>query len=248
VVRNVQALSVNSSATHLAALELGAAPERLHRIPMGASENEPDLEGVADLRRKLRRAEGPLLGFVGRLVPEKGVEDLLEAVALLQVRRPDTSLVLVGDGSGRPHFEKRAKELGIGSRVTFAGAVPPRQVNDYLHCIDIFAGPSRRSPEGGVEAQGIVYAEAMLACRPVIATSSGGIADLVKQGETGILVSEFSPNQIADAVENMLTDPLRTAQMAEAGRRLAQSRYTRATSAAAFSSLYSAVLEGRSKK
>jgi phosphatidyl-myo-inositol dimannoside synthase len=248
VVRGADAVTVNSSATETVALRLGASPERLHRIPMGAAESTPDPLRVGDLRRNLRRAAGPLLGFVGRLVAEKGIDDLLESVALLQARYRDITLVLVGDGPDRPRFEKRAIELGVAGRVVFVGAVPPGQVVDYLHAIDIFVGPSRRAPNGWVEAQGVVYVEAMLARRPVVATASGGIADLVTNGETGLLVAESSPRQITTAIERLLGDPSLAARLAETGRQRAQAGYTRATSAAAFSSLYSAVPGRRSKK
>jgi phosphatidyl-myo-inositol dimannoside synthase len=248
VVRCAEAVTVNSSATEAVALKLGADPARLHRIPMGASGLLPDPAQVRDLRLRLGSVPGPLLGFVGRLVPEKGVDDILESVALLKERYPGVSLVVVGGGPDRVRLEKRAIDLGIVERVEFAGAVPPAQVTNYLHSIDMFVGPSRRSPDGWVEAQGVVYVEAMLASRPVIATSSGGIADLVRDGETGVLVDESSPRQIAAAVERLLSDPLLASRMAEAGRRLAETSYTRTASAAAFASLYATLAGSRSKK
>lgn len=248
VLAGADAVTVNSSVTEAAVHETGVHPAHLHRIPMGATAGAPDTAQVAVLRSRLSPGTGPLLGCVGRLVEEKGIGDLLHALALVHQSLPEARLMLVGDGPERGRFEALAARLGIADRVTFTGAVAPAEVGAYLRVLDVFVGPSRRSREGGVEGQGLVFAEAMLAGRPVVATSSGGIADLVVDGDTGLLVPEASPAAIAQAVLRLYRDPALAAQLASRGEARALSGYTRDASADAFSDLYARVLDRRSKK
>lgn len=248
VLAGADAITVNSSVTEAAARGVGIDIAHLHRIPMGATAAAPDATKAAALRSRLRRGSGPLVGFVGRLVTEKGIDELLRAVARLRDLLPDIRLLLVGDGPERARFEALAGELGLADEVVFAGAVSPPEVGAYLQAIDVFVGPSRRSREGGVEAQGLVFAEAMLAGVPIVATSSGGITDLVIDGQTGLLVPEANPQAIADAVLRICRDPVLATRLAAGGKAHATHGYTRDVSADAFSRLYAEVLARRSKK
>jgi len=254
VLRRAAAVTVNSTATEAVARQLGAAAAGLVRIPMGATVAAlPDAARVAALRGELRRPAGPLLVFVGRVVPEKGVGDALAALAELSAHLPDATLAIVGDGPARAGFETEALRLGIAGRVTFVGAVPPADVPLYLHAADVFVGPSRRSREGWTEAQGLSFVEAQLAGIPVIATDAGGLADVVTHGATGLVVPEADPRAIADAVLRLHADPAAARHLAESGRSSALARFSRDASADAFSCLYERLLapvagDSRSKK
>jgi glycosyltransferase involved in cell wall biosynthesis len=221
---------------------------------MGASlAAPPDAARMAALRGRLRRAAGPLLVFVGRVVPEKGVGDALAALALLRERLPDATLAVVGDGPARPGFELEARRLGIAEQVHFVGAVPPEDVPLYLGAADVFLGPSRRSAEGWTEAQGLSFVEAQLAGLPVIATDAGGLRDVVTDGATGLVVPEADPGAIADAVMRLQADPAAASRLGSAGRASALAQFSRDASADAFSRLYARLVEpagagSRSKK
>ncbi len=201
VLAGASAVTVNSSATERLALELGAVESKLRRIPMGATGSDSaNPDSVSLLRARFRRERGPLLMFVGRLVPEKGVADLIGAVALMRESLPDVTALLVGAGPERGALEAQSRRLGIADRVFFAGAVAPDRVPDHLGAADIYVGASRRSPEGWVEAQGVSFVEAMRSGLVVVATDTGGISDVIRDGVTGLLVPEESPAAIAGAV------------------------------------------------
>lgn len=252
VTRLADAVTVNSEATRKAVLAFTKDAGKVVRIPIGAGAGtESDPAAVARLRAALCAGEGPLLAFVGRLVPEKGASDLLEAVALLAPAIPGVAAVIVGDGPERDALERQAAALGIEARVRFAGWVSPAEVQAHLAAADIFVGPSRPAPDGWVEGQGLTFVEAMLVGRPVVATATGGIPDAVRHESTGLLVPPAAPAAIADAVLRLVSDPEFAHQLARAGRDLARSEFTRAVSAARFSSLYDrleAGLEGARSK
>jgi glycosyltransferase involved in cell wall biosynthesis len=247
-LRLCDAITTNSSATFKAVNDLGRAHRGLVRIPMGVSSGGvPDQRVIAGLRARHRRDRGPLLVFVGRLIEEKGVADLLQAVSLLAPVLPDVSAVIVGDGPQRQDLERLTHELGIASRVFFAGWIPSGDVPCYLAAADVFIGPSKRGRDGTTEAQGLAFIEAMLAGTPVIASAIGGIVDAVRDESTGLLVRERSPEDIASAVKRLVTDSSLRQRLRENARELAARELTREASARAFSILFERVLAERGR-
>jgi glycosyltransferase involved in cell wall biosynthesis len=244
-MRLADVTTANSTATLQAALDLGAAASRTVRIPMGASEPPPDSATAAmPVRASFRQGAGPLLVFVGRLIEEKGADDLLHAIAILSKNWPDIRALLVGDGQARAELKQLAARLGVAERVTFIGWVDASQVPTYLAAADVFVGPSKRSPQGWQEAQGLSFVEAMLSGVPVVATDSGGITDLVRHEVTGLVVPQNDPASIAAAVERLLRDDeLRTSVVATAAR-LTRAEYTRKIAAERFSALYESLRVG----
>ena len=240
------AVTANSSLTEAELARLGAGSSRVARIPIGARV-PPDVNAteVRALRSALRRGGGPLVLFVGRLLEQKGVADLLDAIAIARQQLPDITLACVGDGPDRDRFEMLARRCGIADRVSFVGAVSPSRVAEYLRCADVFAGPSKTSDQGVAEAQGVVYSEAMLAGLPVIACDSGGVRDLVRDGETGLLVCEGDPTAIAGAIVRLHANPTLVHQLSERGREAARDGYCMPATALRFSRLYESVLAGR---
>lgn len=241
-LRRTDAITVNSSVTLDAVRQIAPGMATVRQIPMGATDAPPQQDKVAQLRRSLRRGSGPLLAFVGRLVDEKGVEDLVLAARLLVNRRPDLTVLIVGEGQDRQRFEALASNSGLGDRIYFIGWVPADDVVNYLAAADVFVAPSRTSADGWKEAQGLAIVEAMLANVPVVATRSGGIVDSIHDGSTGLLVDERAPHQIAAAIERLTDDQLLAQRLRSAARARASARFTRASAATAFSDLYAEAL------
>jgi glycosyltransferase involved in cell wall biosynthesis len=246
-LRRADAVTVNSSATASAVRRLQPAVNPVN-IPMGVTEAHPEPSQVARVRGTYRRGAGPLVVFVGRLVDEKGVDDLLEALALLRPRCPDVTAIVVGEGQDRQALERHSKDLGLDDCVTFTGWVAPHDVAAHLAAADVFVAPSRQATDGWVEAQGLTIAEAMMSGAPVIATRVGGIVDAVRDGTTGVLVDECEPKQIADAVEQIFLNPSWADRVAQQGRRLARERFGRRQSAERFSRLIEDLVEARRVK
>ena len=230
-------VTVNSSATRKQVMSIAPAMRDPHLIPMGISMGKSDPRGVADLRRKYRKGQGPLLIFVGRLVNEKGVDDFICAVARIQQQLPDVTALVVGDGQLRGELENLAKDKGVAGCVYFTGWVDPFDVPNYLLAADIFVGPSKQSSDGRMEAQGLTFLEAMNAGTPVIATDLGGIKDSVIHERTGLLVPENSPDLISRSVFRLTEDSELRSYIVSQATQLA-SQFTREVSASRFSDLF----------
>lgn len=130
--------------------------------------------------------------FVGRLHPVKGVQYLIEAMAIVHQQMPDVKLVIVGDGVQRSMLEELTERLNLNDCIQFAGKVPQESVPRLMHQADVFALSSLS------ESFGIVNLEAMAAGLPIVATKVGGIPDIVEEGVNGYLVNAKSSEEIAD--------------------------------------------------
>ncbi len=231
------AVTANSSATRNAAARLAPDIRNLFTVPMGVSANrEPDPSLVAGLRARYRRPAGPLIIFAGRVVAEKGIDDLVSAIGLLRSRLPDVTALIVGDGQDRSAIEATVEAAGLKDRITFTGWVASEELPDYLAAADIFVGPS------WFEAQGLVFAEAMLAGTPVIATDVGGVSDTVRHCETGLLVPGRAPTEIAAAVERLSRDTSLAAALAAAGSAHVRAQGMRTRAAEVFSDVFDETL------
>ncbi len=134
----------------------------------------------------------PYLFAVGRHVPQKGFDVLLQALA--RSRRPHR-LVLGGDGEMRPELERLARDLGLGDRMQFLGALPHEEVLAWCAGAQAFVLPSRHEP------QGIVVLEAMSVGTLVLAADVGGVAEMVRPGDTGFLFTGGDPASLADLLD-----------------------------------------------
>ncbi len=190
-----------------------------------------------DLRKRLGMAEGePVAASVGRFVAYKGYGDLLEAAALVQRVRPDTRWVLAGEGELRSGLEAQSRKLGLGLRVHFTGWLD--DVREVLALCDVFVLPSRG------EHFGRVLIEAMAMAKPVVATDGGGVPEIVRHGETGLLVPPGRPAQLAQAILTLLNDPAYAATLGLAGRERVEREFSLPKHVAAVEQLYLELLRG----
>jgi phosphatidylinositol alpha-1,6-mannosyltransferase len=164
---------------------------------------------AAKLRRALGVAEvggGPVLLSVGRLVPRKGFDLVLHSVAWLRRRYPNVRYVILGNGPERMRLEQLAGELGIASNVRMLGHADEITKWAAFEACDLFVMPNRLLGGTDWEGFGIVFLEAALASRPAVGGCSGGTADAVVDGETGLLVDPERPGELTDAIRRLLED------------------------------------------
>ncbi|HKB26083.1 MAG TPA: glycosyltransferase family 4 protein, partial [Methylomirabilota bacterium] len=213
-----------------------ALARKVRVVPNGA-----DLERFAPrppsarLRAALGIPDGtPAVVSVGRFVALKGYGHLLDAAAALDAERPGVHWILVGDGELRADLEARARSLGLAARVHFTGWRD--DIPDLMALGDLLVLPSLAEPFGRV------LIEAMAMARAVVATSAGGVPEIVVHGETGLLVPPADPRALAAAVRELLDDPARAARLGAAGRRRAQAEFGLARHAAAVGALYDELL------
>jgi glycosyltransferase involved in cell wall biosynthesis len=158
-----------------------------------------------------------VIGYVGRLVPIKDVDNLLRAVALVQVQIPNLRLVVAGDGELRSPLETLAADLGLAERVTFLGW--QQDLATVYGAMDLFVLTSLN------EGTPVSLIEAMAAGVPVVATAVGGVPDVVEHAVTGMLVPPQQPDVLAAAIVAALTDAERTARMAARARTSVRDRF-----------------------
>jgi len=181
-----------------------------------------DLEAA---RRRLAWPEGPTLLTVGRLVRRKGVDTVIEALPRIAVAVPEVSYVVIGGGPEAERVRRQAQDLGVGERVRMLGSASDADKVAALHLCSVFAMPSRDLPTEPPEGFGIVYQEANLCGKPVIGANTGGVAEAIEDGVSGLLIEPDAPEQFADAAIALLSDPALAASLGEAGGRRAAERF-----------------------
>ncbi len=177
------------------------------------------------------------MGYLGRLVEEKGVALLLEAVAQL---RGDWHLRFVGGGPLHEALVQRAQALGIAERVTFVGQVPSTEMPMQYHRLDALVLPSLTRPNWK-EQFGRVLIEAMASGVPVVGSDSGAIPDVI--GGAGVVVAEADCMALSQALQRLLDDPAERARLAQAGRAHVLQHYTHAQVAAATVNVYREMMQ-----
>ena len=199
----------------------------------------------ADVRRELgAELDTPVVGTFAHLSPKKGHRELVQAAALVLNCLPKAQFWCFGEGPLRSELEQTARELGIADRFKLFGF--RRDVPDLMHAIDVMCLPSCREPFG------LVYVEAALAEKPVIACRAGGAPEIITHGETGLLVppprirrsGERQITALADAIFTLLDNRTAAAAMGRRGRESALSLSNgRATSSSFATSTIACSLE-----
>lgn len=165
-------------------------------------------------RQQMTGDTAPVILWVGRLERWKGTIDALRALALLDFDFDcPAHLVIVGDGPEASRLRDAARSLGIAHRVHLLGACDHARLPGIYATADIVIGTSFAN-----ETFGMALAEASACARPVVATRFGGFPEVVREGETGLLVPPRDPQALAAALRTLLDDPERRRIMGEAGR------------------------------
>jgi glycosyltransferase involved in cell wall biosynthesis len=168
--------------------------------------------------------------FAGRLNRQKGLDHLLRAFAAMKEL---AMLDVVGEGSSEKDLKLLASQLGISDRVTWHGQITqPQLVRKYQEATAVVV-PSID------EGLGLVAAEALLCETPVIAFRSGGLTDIVKHNETGLLVSPGETQELAAAMDNVLDRPERAAALARSGRQFVLENFSPEAAARRYMDIYS---------
>lgn len=196
-------------------------PDRIVLIPNGVAVPAVcrDPERALRARREFGLAtETPVIGTVGRLVPEKGYVHLLEAVKLARAELPGLRWLAIGDGPLRQELAARTKELGLEDAVIWAGL--RTDIDQLLEAMDLWVMSSVS------EGLPVALLEAMAAACPIVATNVGGIPDAVGDGREAVLVPSRDPAAMAAAIVGLLRDPERARGLGAAARVRAEARYS----------------------
>lgn len=178
----------------------------------------------------------PVLGIVARLDPLKGHHDLLEIYPKLLARHPQLRLLFVGDGWDRERIEKHIEDNHWNKQVILAGLVPPMQVPSLLGAMDIMALPSYQ------EGQGRTLVEALLCGCAIVGYDVGGIGEVCIEGHTGRLVDVGDKEQLAIAIDDLLSDAAYRRKLADAGREHVMTHFTETVMVQRLAELYENLL------
>jgi glycosyltransferase involved in cell wall biosynthesis len=203
-------------------LHSGLSPSRV-RVIVNAVDF-PKSNGSGHTSRDAKRAshgvnrEDFIVGYVGRLSREKGLIHLFAACAQLSRNGVPLRVLIVGDGPQRNELENLSLELGLGDRVLFTGF--QEDIAEWILCMDVFILPSL------TEGTPIALLEAMAYGIPAIASAVGGVPQVIKHGETGILVSPGRAEEISNAILALFEDPAARQKLAQNALMAVKTRYS----------------------
>lgn len=215
------------------AVTKGAPPDKtvVHYIGVDVSSFTPD-PAVA-------RSETVL--FVGRLIENKGCEQLLRAMRLVQRSRSECRLVIVGDGPLRVQLEQTARVLALHN-VSFLSTQESALVRYWMNRARVFSVPSVTAESGASEGFGMVFVEAQAMGLPVASFATGGVPEAVVHGETGLLAPERDTTTLAQNITALLSDASMWQRFSQAGQRRVRELFDLRRQTAALEDLYRAVL------
>jgi len=185
--------------------------DKVEIIPNGIDVSKFHVE-VDCQRVRGRYGVGPnekLVLYVGRLVPQKGVEYLIRAVPSISRKHPSAKFIIVGDGWLRDHLESVARTTNHGWKIKFIGFIPDSEMSALMSCADVLVVPSIYEPFG------IVALEGMAAGVPVVASKVGGLTEVIEHDRTGVHVYPRNPDSIAWGIDHVLSDPGHASWMAQ---------------------------------
>jgi glycosyltransferase involved in cell wall biosynthesis len=180
-------------------------------------------------------SDAQVVGLVANVRGSKGHAVFLEAAREVLTSHPRARFVIVGDGVGFDDVKRRVREMGLEGRVIMPGF--RRDIPEVMASLDVLVLPSTRS-----EATSQVIPQALAVGTPVAAAATGGIPEIVRDGETGRLVEPGDPHALAGAVLSLLDDPERAREMALAGQALIRTRYSADAAMTATTDVYRKLL------
>lgn len=217
-LRQATLLTANSAELRDAVLPLGADLNRFDLILYGTDPNAltPNPEGVQTLRRRLEIDENACVALcVGRMVPKKGFDVFIRALADPILRTHPIVGVMVGDGHEKTAWQGLAQELGVASRLRWVGSVPKTEIGRYYNLADFLVMPSVNRPADGLN---VCVLDAMSCAKPVIGSTAAGNPLAVVHGETGLIVPEQDAGTLAAAMALLAGNPALRLRMGAAAR------------------------------
>jgi len=220
-------------------LDMGCPENKITIIPQGTN-----LEDFPFRQRHINRESRIILLTVGRLSIEKGHHIAIKAVAELASEFPTLEYHLVGSGPEKDNLVALIDKYGLKGRVKLLGLMTVDELKDVYSSADLFVLPSIDTKDGyHIETQGVVLQEAQASGIPVIGSRTGGIPDIIKDNETGILYNESDHHNLADKIRTLIKDTGLYCKLCQSGRKEVESHFDTNLISARIVSLYEDILE-----
>lgn len=203
-----KALAVTAISTEIKKhiLDFGTDPDKIYSIPNGVFLDEFKM---SDTAKKKCRNNNTYILYIGSLIRRKGVDILIKAFLKVKKNILNLKLKIAGEGPEKGKLMELVNELKISDSVSFLGIVRGREKIQLLNDAILLACPSRREPFG------IVVLEGFASGIPVIASRVGGIPDIIKDGENGVLIEPENPEQLAEKIELFINDNIFRKKLSE---------------------------------
>ncbi len=214
VFRQAAAVTACSSELRDAAIALGTPERRTHLLPWGA---DPD---IFQPPAKEKEQETFTIAALGRMVPKKGFEHLLEAWAQIAEQFPQARLCIGGDGPLLETLRNEARHLGIDGQTDLPGRISWNRVPHFLAAADVFVLPSRRDRAGNIDGLPTVLLEAMSCGLPVVASDLGGIPLVIEDEINGYLVPPGDIDALGQHLNTLLNNKQERERLGQAARAL----------------------------
>jgi glycosyltransferase involved in cell wall biosynthesis len=241
VIHRANRCTVNSKSTAIMARSISGR-EDIDLIPMGVdTELFRAVEGNGV--KESDRADKKTILFVGRLIEFKGVEYLLRSLPEVLKHYPRLRALIVGSGPQEGSLMDLTRRLGLERHVEFRGSVPQAELPRLYSAADVFVLPSIISRTGETEGLGVVLLEAMACGTPAIGTDIGGIPDIIKDGETGFLVRQKDPDDLASKVIEIFDNEKLRREMRQNALDHVRKRFSWPTIAVQFKRVYEETVE-----
>lgn len=183
----------------------------------------------------------PMLLFVGRMITQKGLPYLLDAMPAVLEKHPDARLFLVGRGNALPHLKKKVSAMGLEKSVLFSGYLSEEQLKETYGTCDLFVLPSVW------EVLPIAILEAMSSGKAVVCTTAGGNRELVRDGDNGYVVPMRDPAALAEKINGLLSDRAKLKEMGLRSRQIAEEEFDWKLIAARTKQVYEGVLSEKKR-
>lgn len=211
-----------SSAVQQYFIKMGIPLEKAITIPVGIDlDSVPHtIDGFLTRKQFGIRLKDPVIGCVARLVPSKGYEYLISALALIKKKMPHIKCFIIGTGDEEyiRMLQQSVEKMSLSANVIFTGFV--KDIYPYLSAMDVFVMATL------AEGFGIAFAEAMAVGKPVVGTSVGGVPEVIQDGVTGFVVPPRDPPKLADRVLELLNNSILRERMGNAGHKRIRERFT----------------------
>jgi glycosyltransferase involved in cell wall biosynthesis len=196
-------------------------PEKVQIVPNGVDAEvfKPSNDQEA-LKQQFNFGKGPLVLFVGNLIPRKGLFFLVDCAKRIAKQQPNIKFLIAGEGPLKSQLTKFIQEKSLSDNFNFLGKVDEKVLPLLYNCSDVFVLPSIQ------EGQGIVLLEAQASGKPVVAFDIGGVNEVVKNQETGLMVNLGDSDALAEALIRLIDDTSLRESMGACGRKFIESNFT----------------------
>jgi len=225
ILEQASGVMANSEFTKKELIKLAVPESKIIVVYPCATKKEGIVpEKILEIKNRLGLADKKIILTVGRLVRRKGQDKVIEAIPKVLERVPQAIYVMIGDGPEKENLKSKIEKLKLENEVLLLGEVSEEKKRAFYQLCDLFImTPWQIGAD--VEGFGTVYLEANQFGKPVVAGRSGGVAEAVVDGVTGLIVDPENINQISEAVIKLLTDEVLAKKMGEQGRERAEKEF-----------------------